>query len=341
MRKRAANEADVKDEFQLIEEEIGRAAAELKGKKYIFDQDGKPLTISTVRPESLPPFVYAPELVITSESNDKKQRQTVAKKKKKIRVTGARSIEEPYFTPISSLATTFSGKAASSFELNPGVSQKVGESVRDGPPPPDDPRKPSRKDFFNKKLLSSTSTLNASQESAGDASAVAASTSEESLHETTPPPLSTGQLSMATIGSRFKDVDATEGGRKIKRVTMQDDKEEGTSARAEMGHVPHGKQAPANLPLKPSLKQREIMDSLHGGSTSPGPRDRLAPGAKQSVQSKLSQKQALLSKTTGHISNESFVNRKGSALENDSTMSVGKSGGVVKRERMDISRELF
>ena len=42
MRKRAANEADVKDEFQLIEEEIGKAAAELKGKKYIFDQDGLP-----------------------------------------------------------------------------------------------------------------------------------------------------------------------------------------------------------------------------------------------------------------------------------------------------------
>lgn len=286
----------VKDEFQLLKEEVDRAAEDLKGKNYIFDQNGQIVMIQPLKSEQLPPFALNPSLnvnntdsTIDHESRKKStamgggQQQT--KKKKKIRVAGSRGVEDKaLFTPTTSLATTIAGNTLD-MHVNEGVAIETTKMSKEGPPIPDDPRKLSRKEYFSRKATAAATTSIDStwgEESRNDDGLREDSfqTGSYDGHESS---LMTGGSASLTGGNRFKDINPLEGGRPKPQPTSTlssapetaRSSQYGSSRRPSDDHGKKGKQKPALEPTKPSYQQQETVNLLHGGSHMQGPRDRL------------------------------------------------------------------
>lgn len=187
--------SDVIDEFDLIQENIGKATKDFKkGKKFLIDREGNVMPIVPTRPESLPAFNTQPRVQIggpvtldekgnNSNNNnnnnnnnnskgkgnaeggggDGKQGEkttttTTTRKKNVIKVAGARGVDESLFQASHTLANTLSG-ADNIPAINPGVTIRGGDEVRRGPPVPNDPAKPSRKQYTSNQLSMSRSSI--------------------------------------------------------------------------------------------------------------------------------------------------------------------------------------
>ena len=278
-----------------MQEEIERATKEFKGKKFTLDVDGKPVQISPVVPDRLPPFAYQLGLNITSgpsEPNTKQVKESLPKKKKyKVRVVGSRDIEDSFFVASSSLVTSLSG---GNIILNPGVSIRTNDQMREGPPPPEDPRKPSRKTFFaNRSVISGSSVLGGpstlgsvpadspnsdfrSSDPRSRRSSAASPSDFSDMHSPHPSP----NVPVVPLRStRFAEVDPLEGARKIQPklqpIIEPSDAELGLGPGVTIG----SKAPPPKLPSKPSTKQGEIVEKVFGGHEQPKPRDRDPPRA--------------------------------------------------------------
>eukprot|EP01041_Mallomonas_annulata_P000561 gene561-1082_t len=276
----------VKDEFDLIQEEIDRVTKEMKGKKFTLDVDGKPVPVSQVEAARLPPFSYQLDLNITSGNTEpytKPKEGLPKKKKQRIRVAGSRDIDNTYFVPSSSLATSLSG---TNIVLNPGVSIRTNETIREGPPPAEDPNKPSRKTYMRTQITQSQGHMGSSSggglgsytlDSPGT---FTASNALQSLDNTSPQTRSPSTMlpQHSFRANRFVDIDPTEGGRK----TEEKKSESYVSDDAELGLGPvvtMGKPNPGKLPAKPSTSQDNVVKQLFGGVEQAGPRDRENPRA--------------------------------------------------------------
>mmetsp|Transcript_4114 Transcript_4114/g.6369 ORF Transcript_4114/g.6369 Transcript_4114/m.6369 type:complete len:558 (-) Transcript_4114:134-1807(-) len=357
LKKQAHADDDVKDEFQTLEEEVQRAAAELKGKKYAFDQNGKPITISVVKPDSLPPYAYQPSLNVNTESSSdslKKGKKT----KKKIRVAGSRSVDHPQFLPTASLATALSSHA--SISLNPGVTLQSGDIIREGPVRSDDPKKPSRKEFFNRQAMarSTASSLDMSNridpsspwyDSEGASPTVGSSTDVMKSGGSMLSTKDNVSASGFSTGARYKDIDPMEGARKISpqqdtesadvKTTENIESEDNSIKQRQYSRTTQPKRV-VSQPIKPTQKQREIVSLLHGGTENAGPRDRISHHALESRRKITFAEQHLprsLSPTGSLMQNSALSNG------NDSLSATSHSvkGGSVKHERLDIAREIF
>lgn len=275
----------VKDEFQLMQEEVDRAKEDLKGKNYIFDQNGQILLIQPLKSEQLPPFAYCPSLnVSNSDSTESKKKSISAplpKKKKKLRVAGTRGVDSSgdssNFIPTTSLATTIASNSHEMF-LSQGVAIQTNKISKEGPPIPEDPNKPSRKEYFNRKL---SSTMSAAMDASWDDNI---GSREDSLHSNSFDSYEQSlgmadKSSTLTAGNRFKDIDPFEGGRPKPPpilVNPPDTNRSRASSRRDSGDVDKiGKKNPPVEPTKPSLQQQTTINLLHGGSLMQGPRDRL------------------------------------------------------------------
>lgn len=334
-----------------MQEEVERAAVTLKGKKYAFDSTGKPVMINATKAENLPPYAYEPILNISEE--DVTERGGVSKsqkKKKKIRVAGSRSVDKAQFTPTTSLATTMA--KPNDIMLNPGVSLQSEGMVRQGPPPVDDPNKPSRKQFFTKKMMNNSASVFSDYSQSGYGTLAGGSSTiagGSSIYEA---PGSKDQVFASSSsfhgnggGSRFVDVDFTEGGRP--RVA----KEEADDGNATTGATtiePRGKQDPASVPPKRGDKEKKIMDSFTGGSEKSRPRERL-PETLLATRSErrnvaVSTKLAAEGSITGALDNQSsglLRNSESIYSYNSGKTDASKNKGLVKKERSDILKELF
>ena len=148
----ASKEDHENDEFQILKQEIDKATKDLKGKKFVLSQDGKPITIVNVKAENLPPYAVPVGMNITTKTVAAEGTEDHSNKTKKrvIRVAGSRDIDDSFFTAVTSLASTLQG--GGNIVLNPGVSMKCGDgSVREGPAPILDSKKISRQNYFSKK----------------------------------------------------------------------------------------------------------------------------------------------------------------------------------------------
>mmetsp|Transcript_19687 Transcript_19687/g.19786 ORF Transcript_19687/g.19786 Transcript_19687/m.19786 type:complete len:552 (+) Transcript_19687:294-1949(+) len=277
----------IKDEFSLIQDDIDRVAKEMKGKKFTLDSEGKPVPVSSVEPDRLPPFAYQLGLNITNGGSDPSLRKDgIPKRKKgKFRTAGSRDVDDSYFVSSASLATSLS---TTQIVLNPGVSLRTDDTVREGPPNVEDPSKPSRKTFMRNRANTSTMSVLGSY-STGSAESPAGFGAEKSGPQPTDalalsrsaatPGSLKASASFRGTGSKFVDLDAMEGGRKVEPKPtdpspVQDDSEMGLGPVVTLGK-PH----PGRLPVKPSSTQGEVVKQLFGGTEKRGPKDRENPRA--------------------------------------------------------------
>jgi hypothetical protein len=347
---------EVKDEFELLRQEVEKAAVTLKGKKYAFDSAGKPITISNTKAEQLPPFAYEPVMSVHDEIDKQSSRNNnnntsnlqPQKKQRKIRVAGSRTVEKN-FIPTTSLATTLSKHK--DIMLNPGVSLVSDEGVREGPAPADDPRKPSRKQFFNKKLFSSTANAALSMDystspnsmpansSLGGGSTYEVPSGKDQLHG--------GAFTTSVSSGKYLDIDPTSGGKP--RILQSDSDNIGPHESARGNTEPRGKQDPALGPRKRSEKAKKIMDKFTGGSDKAGPRERLPEPV---VASRIERRQVTntvkLATESSVDSLESYNNYTSRSPDGDASSfgfslktETSKNKNTVKKERMDIVKELF
>lgn len=319
----------VKDEFQLLQEEVNRAAEDLKGKNYIFDQSGNVVLIQPLKSDQLPPFSFHPSLNVNNfdvDGDDKKR--GFNKKKKKIRVAGSRSVEDrsdkSLFIPTTSLATTIVSNS-NDFQLNNGVAIETNTISKEGPPIPEDPRKPSRKDYFKKKTNFS-STFDSSQLSWEDQLSPGNNTSPLMTTEIT----EMSKSSTFTGGNRFKDVDPLEGGRvKQRESTSVSPTRVPVAPTTDEAPRKQGRQQPALEPTKPSAAQQSTVNLLHGGSHKQGPRDRLA----SQILNTRAEKKRYVVPARGL---EHGGDAQSSAL---SSVNSALKSGTIKKER--VAREIF
>lgn len=334
----------VKDEFQLMKEEVDRAAEDLKGKNYIFDQDGQIVMIQPLKSDQLPPFALNPSLNVnnvdsTQHDDDHRKKSALSnapltKKKKKVRVAGTRGIDDPHekalFTPTTSLATTIAGNSHE-IQVNQGVAIETNKISKQGPPIPDDPRKPSRREYFNRKATAAAST---SMDSTwGEENGNDGVRGDDSLHSNSMDGIEgsmsmTGGSSTLTNGNRFKDINPLEGGRPKPQLSMTAPLESsrsnvGSSRRPSQDNGKKGKQQPPLEPTKPSYQQQTTVNLLHGGNHMQGPRDRLPS---QVLNTRAEKKRYVIPTKLG----------PGDDMDTQSYNSANskKSTGTIKKERL-------
>ena len=333
----------VKDEFQLMQEEVDRAKEDLKGKNYIFDQNGQIVMIQPLKSDQLPAFSFNPSLNVSNSDSthpdDFKKKAIVAhqqKKKKKLRVAGSRGVDDngdrAMFIPTSSLATTIAGNSKD-MHLNYGVAIQTTKMSKDGPPIPEDPRKPTRKEYFNRKTTAAVSTsLDASwDEGDPNASKEDSFQGSNSFDLNDPSMVSMEKSSTFTGGSRFKDINPLEGGRPkpIANTSSQMNPLPSPSSRRSSEDTgKKGKQQPPVEPTKPTPQQQTTVNLLHGGNHMQGPRDRLPSQVLHTRAEK--KKYVIPAKSNGSVTNDD---------ESYNSFNSKKSNGTIKKE--PLARGIF
>lgn len=268
---------DKKDEFEVMQEEIDRATKEVKGKKRLtLDVDGKPIAVSNVEPERLPPFMYKLGLNITNGSIDNsKPKEGIPKRKKtKLRVAGSRDVEDAYFVSSASLTTSLS---STNLVLSAGVSLKTDDNVREGPAVPEDPSRPSRKTFLRARQTGTYSALGNYNNTSESADNTGLGTFKaKPLPTEDKEPLRKQSSLPSYREKRFVDFNPTEGG----RLKEEPEPPLPIDEFVALGLGPvltMGKPNPAKLPGKPTHSQGQVVKQMFGGSDKPGPRDRENP----------------------------------------------------------------
>ena len=292
------------NEFEAIQEEIGNAAKDLKGKKFVIDKEGRLLTLHPVRPENLPPFAVPLKACVTENGRDEVSAINGAKKKKKvIRVAGSPSVSDLYFKAASTLATSLAGGDQIEI-INPGVSIQNGDNMRSGDSFPSDPRRANRKEYLRvgSNLMKYTmddsvaELLPRSLQASRDTATESIYEVEESIYEPS------GSRSAAFTAP---DVDIFEGARK---VPEREREISDTADESGMGAMLYGGMSTASIlsttssrfPSKASEKQRRNISLLSGGPSVAGNRDRVIPQGMLPPSERTKLPAPPMGRTTGH-----------------------------------------
>jgi hypothetical protein len=285
-------------EFETIQEEIGNAAKDLKGKKFVVDKEGKLLTVNPVRPESLPPFAVALRACISDNSQDESiTAVSVDKRKKMIRVAGSPSVNDLYFKAATTLATSLAGGERIAV-INPGVTIQSGANTRSGDSFPSDPRRANRKEYLRKASSTSTSTAEESYiESPTNGqltNSINAGNSffdvSDTLHEPS---------SRRSSAFKVPDMNIFEGARKLSERDAPS-QEEGTALYGGVSTVSAGSSSTIRIPSKASGKQKRNISLLSGGPAVIGSRDRVIPQVILSPSERTKLPVPPIGHTTGH-----------------------------------------
>ena len=325
-----------------MEEQIRRAAGDLKGGKYTVDQNGNVIPLNPMKPESLPPFAMEVQPKIINglpvpktkppsrhAAEDPASSTTGAgrKKKKTVRVAGSRAIDTSFFTPANTLSTALAGGEYIT-TINPGVVLRVDDKVLAGPPAPIDPSKPTRQQYLDR--VASSQTLNGGDSLVSNASGIFRPGSPDSLLHNKSSVFDDGAL---PLSMQFPDIDRFEGGRKVDKVPStdnikvlpKDDVGQQSSSTFNVQHSSHaGKNIAATVvPGKPTDKQHESVVLLSGGPDKIHPRDRDAPLSQVPVTDRKRLPAPPLGQTTGHgLSPQRSVN---TLAKPSSSMSVASN----------------
>jgi hypothetical protein len=357
MLQKTQRKVNIKNKDSGGKEEIDKATKELKGKKFVLNSEGMPITIVNVKAENLPPYAVPVGLNIStkrdlsSEGASAVEETKSVPKKRTIRVAGSREIDDNFFTAVTSLASTLSG--GGNIQLNPGVSMKSGDTgIREGPATAQDPKKVSRQAYMNKHKpspsysqgLEDTSAYNGGPSIAEESFGTADTGNlgnEVSLRGTANASV-VSAVSMRS--SRFPDLDPTEGGKKRAPPPQE-------NLYVEQQQPPSLKNKQALLPTKPGSRQVENMHLLAGGSNNPMTRDRVAPAAQIPASELKRLPPPVLGRSTGHgtmmspersVSGTANNSIAGNSYYTAASSPTSKAkGGFVKQNRPDLTRELF
>ena len=285
-------------EFETIQEEIGNAARDLKGKKFVVDKEGKLLTVNPVRPESLPPFAVALRACVSDTSHeDTFTAISVDKRKKMIRVAGSPSVNDLYFKAATTLATSLAGGERIAV-INPGVSIQSGGNTRSGDSFPSDPRRANRKEYLRKASSTSSGTADESYiESPTNGqltNSINAGSSffdvSDTLHEPS------GKNSSAF---KVPDMNIFEGARKLSERDAPS-QDEGTALYGGLSTASVGSSSTIRIPSKATEKQKRNISLLSGGPSVIGSRDRVIPQGLLSPSERMKLPAPPIGHTTGH-----------------------------------------
>lgn len=339
------------NEFEAIQEEIGNATKDLKGKKFVIDKEGRLLTLHPVRPENLPPFAVPLRACVTENGRDEYSAASGAKKKKKvIRVAGSPSVSDLYFKAASTLATSLAGGDQIEI-INPGVSIQSGGNMRTGESFPSDPRRANRKEYLRVGNNLMKYTMDDSDIELPPCSLQASrDTATESIFEV-------GESIYEPSGSRSAaftapDVDAFEGARKVPERDIYDIAEEsgvGTMLYGGMSTTSILSTSSSRFPSKATEKQRRNMSLLSGGPSVAGNRDRVIPQGMLSPAERTKLPAPPVGYTTGHgllpqtglsLSSEKSMrkNFKSSSKSESTPMSDSRSNAVYKTTPLGFAR---
>lgn len=312
------------NEFEAIQDEIGNAAKDLKGKKFVIDKEGRVLTLHPVRPENLPPFAVPLRACINENGRDEVSATSGTKKKKKvIRVAGSPSVSDLYFKAASTLATCLAGGDQIEI-INPGVSIQNGDNMRSGESFPSDPRRANRKEYLRIGNSMVKSALEDSYVESPPHSLLASrDTATDSIYDVV-------ESIYEPSGSRSAvftapDFDAFEGARKISEREMSDTVEElGLDAMLYGGMSTASviSSSSSRFPSKASEKQRRNISLLSGGPSVAGNRDRVIPQGMLSPSERTKLPAPPMGRTTGHglIPQAGFLSEK--SLRNNFKTSI-------------------
>ena len=349
------NKKDIieEDKFNLMQAQIDKAKEEFKkskkAPKFSLDKDGVLTKIVPVKPDGLPPFSVPLGLSIsaarevdkkpgsrpsTKTNTDTDPSGDVKRKKKVVKVVGARAIDESYFTASHTLATTLSGVDNISL-ISPGVSIYDGSNKRDGQPIPEDPKRPSRKQYLSRSQVLNgpgEGSLLDSRGGLGSPSVGLGGLDGES-------DFNNSFIGLPASMSNFtlKDINAFEGGRQVIRDTE-------LPTNNDFYDTDIGQQVASTIPKKPSDKQKANIELLSGGQGKGGPRDRetLAVAMPPTTQNK-----HLPAPGIGKITGHGFINStspdkeksKSKVLDAPSNRSQ-VSQGNIKNNNPNIARAL-
>lgn len=279
----------VKGEFEILEEQLAKAAKEARGKKFVLDRYGQTVVVGKVDPNNLPAFNTTLLTSIKSEDDSKIGRAVHSShdhehaqgKKRFVRVAGSRGVDESSFQPNLSLASTLTG-VESIPKLNPGVTvrSKVGE--RSGDPIPEDQRRISKKTYLSKST--SIQPALAQLDDYETTFSNARSTQGNGTRGKTQKNLRFDSSTIKNIES-LPDIDPLEGSRKINLEKQQydlSDDDLGLGPYSSKGNAPD-----VVLPKKANTKNKRAVELLTKSPDGGKPRDRdLVPNMKPAVDRK-------------------------------------------------------
>ena len=342
------------DKFNLMQAQIDKAKEEFKkGKKvpkFTIDKEGVLTKIVPVKAEGLPPFSVPLGLSISAAREVDKRpgsrpsTKTDAdngdskRKKKVVKVVGARAIDESFFIASHTLATTLSGVDNISL-VSPGVSVYDGNNRREGQPIPEDPKRQSRKQYLSRSQVltgAGEGSMLDSRGGLGSPSVGFGGLDGESAE------FNNSFVGLPASMSNFtlKDINAFEGGRQVVR-------DNGLSVNDDFyGNIDIGQQVSSVLPTKPSGKQKLNIDLLSGGQSKGRPRDRETLAV---AMPPTNNRQKLPAPAPGQVVGHGFINStspdkdksKSKILEGSSVLNKSQvSQGNIKKNNPNLARAL-
>ncbi len=296
--------AEVKTEFEVMQENIEQQVKDLKGKKYTIDRNGQVVQLTTVKPTSLPPYQVNPETKIanykekaragsrgrtagTAASNaDSMQGETGTaaeskKGKRKIRVAGSRAVDEYTFLPSYTLADTLSS-TAEQVVPTAGVSVQINDSTRTGPSVPSIPGKMSRKEYAarNVSQTGGEDLGGSMDEGTFDGGSSLLQTGEQAFNDSQVPLSMQGGSNMRQeLQYKLPDVDAMAGGRRIVQPDHVESPTAGRDADIEDGLGPVSNAGGGDIILAkiPGPKDPNVRLFSHDTTFTGKPKDRDLP----------------------------------------------------------------
>ena len=180
-----SKETSEKGEFELIQDQLETAKREMRGKKFVLDRYGKPIPLSTIPTETLPPYVETPLVAVKDEPrnsqtshsissqitghgvSDNDNKQSNMDKKRVLRVAGHRSVDGGTFEPSITLASSLAGIDNVS-KLGKGVSVHSITGSKEGEALPEHPEKMSMKAYMKAQTLANAYSSNATTNTLGE-----------------------------------------------------------------------------------------------------------------------------------------------------------------------------
>jgi hypothetical protein len=323
-------DVDQKTEFDILQEQIDKAAKEMRGKKFVLDRYGKPIVVGKVNIESLPQFSLQLQADVNKARGNSRGGEPGAGGdfnnvgRKQVRVAGSRTIDENIFKPTISLATTLSG-LENIQKIGAGVVVKSVKETRKGDPIPDDPSHMSRSQYMEKAAKTNRTITGGG----GLGDSTINSKSQE---------FSKSQMSFNTLDTRgslndggsvllpasmknidyLPEFDQFGGGRRIGAPPKEQDLSDTDLGLGAVLSPTGGALRLSSLPKKPTDAQKANIDLLTGSPENGKPRDRDLPKNMRPVVERKHLPAPPLGQTTGHGMTLEKFNEKSSFASPDS-----------------------
>jgi hypothetical protein len=327
-------ESDEKTEFDILQDQLNKAAKAMGGKKFVLDRYGKPVVMGKVSTDTLPELSLSLELDAAKLNQQNQQRRGSAGEygeggKRAVRVAGSRTLDDSNFKATTSLATTLSG-VSNIQKVGAGVVVRSSKDVRKGDAIQEDPEHMSRKMYMEKAAKSNRTVAGGSTLGGGESSFNEFSQSQFSANSSGTKGSGGGNSSVQLPKSMqnidfLPTVDKFEGCRKIHVDTVVNDV---SDADLGLGPVlsPGGSVLSiSSLHSKPNDAQRANMSLLTGSPENGKPRDRDMIKNMRPVAERKHLPAPPLGQTTGHgLTHEKFKEKN--SLDSPGSLGSHKGG---------------